>query len=349
MSPSGPVAPSVDPVLPAARGPVSAHVRAVLEGQVPSPLPDDVLGACAVDDDDLHLGLYLLYELHYRGFAGVDSALEWSPSVLALRGRLEATFLDRLQALVDVPEATPATCAAALRRLLDEFDGPSLSAWVEEWGEVEHLRDLAVHRSAYQLKEADPHTFVVPRLPAGAAKSALLALQFDEYGNGEPGASHAELFAATMRSLALDDRYGHYLDLLPGTTLATVNLLSMFGLHRRWRGACVGHLAVFEMTSVVPMGRYARAHRRATGGEAGAAFYDVHVVADGEHQVIAAETLVPQLVAHEPALVPDVLFGAAALLALEDRYARHVLAAWEAGRTSLLAPVGPEVRAPVAA
>jgi hypothetical protein len=329
---------------------VSAHVLALLRGQRSGPAPSDrELAAAAVDDDDLHLGLYLLYELHYRGFAGVDPALEWDPEVLALRARLEARFLALLQDAVDVPDVTPATCALRLRGLLEAFEGPSLSAWVEEQAGLRHLRDLAVHRSAYQLKEADPHTFVIPRLAAGAAKSALLALQFDEYGNGEPGASHAELFAATMRSLGLDDGYGCYLDVLPGTTLATVNLLSLFGLHRRWRGACIGHLAVFEMTSVVPMQRYARAHRRVTGGDAGAEFYDVHVVADGEHQVIAAEELVPELVAQEPALAGDVLFGAAALLHLEDRYARRVLDAWEAGRTSLLAPVGPDPASSAAA
>ena len=57
-----------------------------------------------------------------------------------------------------------------------------------------------------------------------------------------------------MRALGLDPTYGAYLDALPGTTLATVNLITLFGLHRRWRGALVGNLAVYEMTSVVPMG-----------------------------------------------------------------------------------------------
>jgi hypothetical protein len=338
------------PPIPTSRGPISAQVLAVLRGRLGAPgLTDGDLDRAAIDDDDLHLGLYLLYELHYRGFAGVDPDLEWNPDVVALRGRLEARFLALLHGAVDVPDVTPASCASGLRELLDRFGGPSLSTWVEERAALPHLRDLAVHRSAYQLKEADPHTFVIPRLPAGAAKSALLALQFDEYGNGEPGVSHAELFAATLRSLGLEDRYGCYLDVLPGTTLATVNLLSLFGLHRRWRGACIGHLAVFEMTSVVPMQRYARAHRRVTGGDVGAEFYDVHVVADGEHQVIAAEVLVPELVAQEPALARDVLFGAAALLHLEDRYARRVLEAWEAGRSSLLAPVARDGAATTAA
>jgi hypothetical protein len=205
---------------------------------------------------------------------------------------------------------------------------------VQRHGQLDHLQELAVHRSPYQLKEADPHTWAIPRLPAGRAKSALLTLQFDEYGNGTPGAAHAELFGATMRSLDLDSHYGAYLDHVPGVTLATVNLLSMVGLHRRWVGACVGHLAVFEMTSVVPMTRYAAAHRR-IAGEHGAAFYDVHVAADAEHELIAIEELVPALVAEDPDLGRDVLFGADALLALEQKFAEHVLARWETGRSSL--------------
>jgi heme oxygenase-like protein len=65
-----------------------------------------------------------------------------------------------------------------------------------------------------------------------------------------------------MRELGLDDTYGAYLAIIPGVMLATVNLASYFGLHRRLRGALVGHLAVFEMTSVEPMGRYSTALRR---------------------------------------------------------------------------------------
>src|ERR1700753_230784 len=42
---------------------------------------------------DLQLALYMCYELHYRGFAGVDAAWEWNPSLLYLRGHLERAFL----------------------------------------------------------------------------------------------------------------------------------------------------------------------------------------------------------------------------------------------------------------
>ena len=60
------------------------------------------------------------------------------------------------------------------------------------------------------------------------------------------------MFAVTMAELGLDPAYGGYVERLPGSTLATVNLISLFGLRRRWRGALVGHLAGFEISSPGP-------------------------------------------------------------------------------------------------
>ena len=74
-------------------------------------------------------------------------------------------------------------------------------------------------------------------------------------------------------------------------TLATVNLMSWFGLHRRLRGAIVGHLALFEMTSSIPNRRYGAGLRRLGFGEEAMPFFDVHVVADAVHESIAAVDL----------------------------------------------------------
>jgi hypothetical protein len=139
-----------------------------------------------------------------------------------------------------------------------------------------------------------------------------------------------------MEELGLDPTYGAYLDRIPGVTLATVNLISLFGLHRRWRGALVGHLAVFEMTSVGPMGRYSRALSRLGVGAAGRRFYDVHVVADAHHQTVASDGMAAALAAAEPDLTGDIVFGAAAVMAVEARFAAHVLRTWAQGRSSLL-------------
>jgi hypothetical protein len=204
-----------------------------------------------------------------------------------------------------------------------------------ERGTLRHFQEFAVHRSAYQLKEADPHSWAIPRL-CGVPKAALVEIQSDEYGGGQAGEAHADLFAATMVALGLDPTYGAYVDCLPGTTLATTNLISFFGLHRRWRGALIGHLAVFEMTSVEPMGRYSQALRRLGLPPAARRFYDVHVEADARHQVVAAGDLAGGLARAEPDLAPDIIFGARALMAAEGRFAQHLLRSWASERSSLL-------------
>ena len=192
-----------------------------------------------------------------------------------------------------------------------------------------------IHRSAYQLKEADPHSWALPRL-WGAPKAAMVEIQADEYGGGRPEHIHAELFARAMEAVGLDARYGAYLDQIPGVTLATVNLMSLLGLHRRRRGAIVGHLALFEMTSSIPNRRYGAGLRRLGYGEDATAFFDVHVVADAVHESIAAVDLAGGLARQDPRLGADVLWGARALIALEDRWARHLLSAWEADSSSLI-------------
>jgi hypothetical protein len=199
-----------------------------------------------------------------------------------------------------------------------------------------------VHRSGYQLKEADPHSWAISRL-SGPPKAALVEIQADEYGGGNPDRIHAQLFADSMRALGLDAEYGAYLDHLPAPTLATVNLMSLCGLHRRLRGAIVGHLALFEMTSSAPNRRYARGLRRLGFDTPEATrFFDEHVEADAVHENIAAVDLAGGLAAQEPALAEQIVWGARALVALDRLWAEHVLGAWEDDRCSLRHPVGRE-------
>ena len=322
--------------LPRPRGPLSAYLLHHL-AQPPHPLPRPpaVRPADPLAGDDFQLALYLCYELHYRGLAGVDDRWEWDPSLLAFRQTMEDGFERALKRLVGPPPDVDGPMADGLWALVAGAGGPSLSTYVEEQATLEQVRELAVHRSAYQLKEADPHTWGIPRL-AGSVKAAMVEIQADEYGGGVAEEMHASLFAVTMAALGLDPTYGAYLDRIPGVTLATVNLISLFGLHRRWRGALVGHLAVFEMTSVGPMARYARALERLGVAPEARRFYDVHVVADSHHQTVASEAMAAGLAAEEPELTDDILFGAAAVMAVEGRFAAHVLADWDEGRSSLL-------------
>src|SRR5215203_5998687 len=50
------------------------------------------------------------------------------------------------------------------------------------------------------------------------------------------------LFARALVALGLDDRYGAYVDEVPTEVLEQNNAMTLFGLHRRMRGAAVGHL-----------------------------------------------------------------------------------------------------------
>ncbi|CAO5258595.1 iron-containing redox enzyme family protein [Frankia sp. AgKG'84/4] len=329
--------------LPQPRGTLSAFLADMLGGPVRTlehpPGPDDD----ALFGEDGALALYCLYELHYRGFAGVADGWEWEPSLLRLRRDLEDDLDARLRreiaaadlAMTAPPRREPAAWIGdALRELVDAPGGPSVSRHLAERGSLEEFREFAIHRSLLQLKEADPHSWAIPRL-RGAAKAALVEIQADEYGDGVQRDMHQTLFGLTMRTLGLDPSYGAYLDRVPAATLATVSLPSYLGLHRAHRGALVGHLAVFEMTSVAPMSAYSAALRRHGLPPAARLFFDTHVVADAHHQGVAADSLAAGLVRDEPALTDDLLFGARAAMALEDHAARPILAAWEAGDSSL--------------
>jgi hypothetical protein len=286
-------------------------------------------------DDDFQLALYLCYELHYRSFPGVDPDWEWNPDLLAARAVLERRFHDALRLAAPMEEEIdPAGVGDLLFRLEAEAEGPSLSRYIEGSADLDQFREFVIHRSLYQLKESDPHSWAIPRL-VGPAKTALLEIQHDEYGGGRPERMHSLLFAKTMRELDLDDTENAYLDLAPAVTLAAVNLLSAMGLHRSRRGAIVGHLAMFEMTSSRPNRRYGNGLRRLGLGPRATDFYDEHVEADAVHENIAAYDLAGGLARAEPELAADIVFGARALLFLEDRFARHLLGCWQGGETSL--------------
>jgi hypothetical protein len=322
--------------LPGPRGAVSAAVlEALRTGRAPDPaVPDDPYG------EDAQLALYCLYELHYRGFAGVDPELEWDPALLAVRRDLERAFLDRLRADVEPGDDVEAEMAALLIEPTDA-DGTGASFHLLHAGERWQLREYLAHRSIYHLKEADPQSWVIPRLD-GAAKVGLVSVQHDEYGSGDPDRIHARLFAAMLGATGLDDGYGAYLDRAPAETLAEVNLMSLFGLHRALRGALVGQFATVELTSSPGSDRLVRAMDRMGFPPGAAAFYAEHVEADAVHEQVIRRGVIRPLLAAEPALAADVVFGIRASTALAERFGERLLRAWSGRATSLLRPLPPE-------
>ncbi|MFF5964909.1 iron-containing redox enzyme family protein [Streptomyces collinus] len=325
------------PRLPTPRGPLSRGVDAHLRGAGRLPRLEDVARA-AVYGDDLQLALYLCYELHYRGFAGVPPEREWDPDLLRVRGAMEQRFLSALRADAHVHDSVDEALAGLL---VEPVEGTGVTHFLRDEGELWQVREYAAQRSLYHLKEADPHAWVLPRL-WGRAKAAMAAVEFDEWGGGRADRVHASLFADLMTDLGLDTTYGRYLDAATAEALVTVNMMSLFGLHRALRGALVGHFATVEITSSPGSRRLAEAMRRTGAGPAAEHFYDEHVEADAVHEQVVRHDVIGGLLEREPHLAPDVAFGIDATEFVEERFGTRLLADWRAARSSLCAPLARE-------
>ncbi|MDP7738267.1 iron-containing redox enzyme family protein [Mycobacterium paragordonae] len=331
---------TVEPALPAAHGPLSTAVRRILT--TPASREPSGIGASVRDSDpyglDLQLALYMCYELHYRGFASVDPEWEWNPALLRLRAELERVFLAGVRRDVGPIDADHTAAAEMDALAIEPREGTGPSWYLRDSGTWEQMREYFVHRSLYHLKEGDPHAFAIPRL-LGTAKAAFVAIEFDEYGAGRGPHMHQQLFADLLHAAELDSTYLAYLDAVPAEALAAVNLMSLFGLHRRLRGAAVGHFASTEITSPPGSRRMVDALQRMQAPAACANFYREHVEADAVHEHVVRIDVVGDLLAREPHLDSDVVFGIRAHAAVEDRLAEVLMTSWQQGRSSLRRPL----------
>ena len=144
----GPVA------LPTPRGPVSRALIGVLSGDPRASVDLRQLRWTAnpteaTTDDDLQLSLWLAYEQHYRGLAGVDDRWEWHPELLWARTSWEQQLLDGLRGrLAEHPgpggRRTRRQVGRASRRCstswLRPTTGPSLSKFLMREADLAAVR-----------------------------------------------------------------------------------------------------------------------------------------------------------------------------------------------------------------
>ncbi|CAB4685491.1 MAG: iron-containing redox enzyme family protein [Actinobacteria bacterium] len=313
--------------LPRARGAFGADLFTAMRAGDPTLLDPS---AKPEHDEDAAIALWALYELHYRGFDDVDARLEWDADLLRARGALEADLETRLRSRYespDLPDVASTDFATAFFAFVEEHDGASLAAHVQTRADQAQVLELLRLRSVYHLKETDPTAWVVPRLPA-RAQASLVELMYDEYGTGDPRRLHAQLFADGLAACGLSADYGAYVDEAPLEVLEQNNAMSLFGLHRRLRGAALGHLAAFEASSSLPSRRLVQGLQRLEMPAAMSRYYAEHVEADAVHEQLAVRTMCGSLVEEQPRLLDDVYFGAFSCLDLEDRLARRLLATW---------------------
>ena len=163
--------------------------------------------AQTVSGEGLPCALYALYELHYRGFEGVDECWEWDPSLLAfragskrVRGRADRARSARCRPMPK-PEMDLVLLEilsgrrAVLGRLL-ERPGPSMSS----------------ANSSFTVglpAQGGRPSLVGDPAAVGQPEGALVEIQSDEYGRGDPARSRS-VFAETMDAWTSTSRYGEY-------------------------------------------------------------------------------------------------------------------------------------------
>ena len=313
-----PLAPASWPLLPWARGPLSEAIIAALQSESRRlDPPPEVNVQEPLRDDDFQLALYLCYAAQQRDRMGLDG--EWDVNLFWFRAHLENIFMTRLREVITPRfHRRPFDVASEINQLIFASQRISVSSYFVNNGTLDQFREFCAHQSVSQLRENG--------LTAPAVSRPF----------GEASTSSSQLFAATMSALGLDPSYGSYVEMLPGVTLATSNLASMFQLHRKWRAELVGLRAVSEMTSGSPMERYGHTLERFGVGPEGRAFFESHLSVDARTAEIARRRMTTGLLSTDPECGDDVLFGAAATLLLEENFSRHLLDSWVHQRSSLV-------------
>ena len=114
------------------RGPLSATASALLRGEPAVPPAVDV--ADPLTDDDLHLALFLCYEVHYRSLQGVDDRAEWDPRVPGFRAGAAGPVRTRSCARRSWSSRRPFFVDLQLRNMIDADGSPSVSSFLAREG-----------------------------------------------------------------------------------------------------------------------------------------------------------------------------------------------------------------------
>jgi len=323
------------PLLPWPRGPLSALVVSALQRQPGSLVATPPLtNVDAMSDDDFQLALYLCYEMNYRGLANAG----WSrdPGLLNFRTELEQIFVARLRDEIGhVSARFPSDVMGAMEEFVDACATSSLATYLGVSGTIDQFREFCVHRSAHQQRSIESETRTLFS-HADEDEPAKVMFPFDEWGASDALRIRAEFLSAAMAALGLDPSFGSYVEILPGVTLATANLASMFALHPDWRAALVGQLAISEITSMESMERYSHALFRFGLDRVGRRFNQVDTVVDSRRPLLARSQIVAGVIGGGPQLGADLLFGAGAIVMLEQRFGDHLLDSWGENRSSLV-------------
>ena len=309
--------------LPNARGPLTEELFGALRAGL-GDFHTALAETPAATGEDAALALWVLYELHYRGFDEVDDDFEWDPELLRLRACWSAT--SRHGCARGSPPPDGADVRRRLLRLDRRAGRPLARPPRAPRRDPEQVLELLRIRSIYHLKESDPVAWVVPRLGV-RAKAALMELQYDEYGAGDPNRLHHHLFArghGGQRARA-DVRRAHRRGAVRGRSSRTTRCRFRAAPPApRRRARPPRGVRGDQLAAVAPDGR------RAWSGSASPRRWSPTTPSTSRPTPSTSSSRSARsaaaLLEDEPELEPDVWFGAFTCLDLEDRFARPMLA-----------------------
>ncbi len=295
--------PSPLPVVPSTGCLSAALDHALSSGEV-----SEVGDLAPVDVADGLRALLAIYDLWTGPLPTVDGRerFQLDPSVLALKARLEADLLARLDDGA-VAGPAPADAVDALRRIARRDAVPPVYAWLSSTATLGELVDFLALEGGPDADFDDLVALCQVGI-RGLPKVALAANYWDELGRGERSQVHTELHHRLVRAVAMP-RIARA-D-LPQAALERSALNGLLATNRALQPEMVGALGLLELQAGPRCRHVVRALKR-TGAPADAIpFYQEHAEVDPLHGKDWLDRVVAPLVEAFPQWSPRIVRGAA--------------------------------------
>jgi len=236
------------------------------------------------------------------------------PAVAALKWRLEARFLARLDELVPAHTVEEVDAVGALRRIARRDDAP-IYDWLATsatWAQL--VRFLAIEGGPDG--GFDDLVAICQVGIDGGPKVVLGANYWDEMGRGELAAVHTELHHRLARAVDLPRLRW---DELPLSALERSALNGLLATNRWLQPEMIGALGLLELQAGPRCRRVVRALRRLGAPEGAFPFYEEHADTDPRHGKEWIEGAVAPLVEAHPEWNARIVRGARWRAALNCR------------------------------
>lgn len=272
-------------------------------------LTDSIRHALSVHPDSLDhrramSTLLDVHALHLAPISELDGAERWQhhPRVAALKARLEARLLDRLDPPLEEVEDAPET----MRRLAHDERVPPVYDWLAE----DATRDELVEFVAYEGgpdADFDDLVAICQVGLSGLPKLTLGANYWDEMGRGDLTAVHTELHRVMADAL---DLRAVTPDHLPVAALERKALNGLLATNRARQPELVGSLGLIECQAGPRCRRIVAGLRRVGVPTDALPFYEEHADADPRHGKDWIEGAVKPLADAQPDWAPRIVTGA---------------------------------------